>query len=344
MLVLASALTVFAAEATVAVARAKTITYVYFKAEGEHGHKLEFYGRGSANAQRGTVTVEKGENWYSWSTDANGELIHARTSDGSTATQYMLNTVRRLSTRRIDVPMGDLGAFSAHFEPEGVKRVQRPCLSVAAFRGELSGRIRFEGEGGYAAVDEQTAKARVAVVHRTCRGPGRAQVVGDAAGAEHRYDPPVLIACGPDPGTLFSVVRRRYFADFSALKFERTPTARIVRFASAPRLARAFTLRRDLRSAKLRPRPPIFNGSALYRNQSLSGDLRTRFAGAGGVPLTPADATFARGDLVELPACPGVPNASGLRGRMAFAEGGEPSRGSWLSPPRPDPSLIAPKP
>jgi hypothetical protein len=333
------------ANSAVASAGTRTITYVFFKTEGEHGHELAFYGRGSANAQRGAVSLEKGRNWYEWTTGADGHLINAKTSKGSTATQYTLKTVRRLSARRIEVPMGTLGSFSARFKPESVERAQGSCFSVAAYRGRLVGRLRFDGENGYAAVNRRTAKARVAVVHRSCRKSGSARAVGGALRPAGSYQPPTLTACGPDPGTLLAVSRTRYFADFTAWKFERTPTARILRYASAPRLADDFTFRRDLRSAKLRPERPIFNGSASYRNQLLSGDLTARFQGIGAVPLAPGDASLISGEPTEFPDCPGFPGALGRWGRIAAAGGGAgPAVRAWPSPLRPAPSRIAPAP
>ncbi len=235
------------------------------------------------------------------------------------------------------------GSFSARFEPDHVGHFENRCLKAAAYSGELSGRMRFRGENDYAAVDQRTVDARVTVVHRTCRRGGSAKAVGVALRSAGDYRPPTLIACGTAPGALFAATRSRYFADFFAVQYGRTSTARIIRYASAPRLAHDFTFRHDLKSAKVSPRRPIFAGSASYRNGSLSGHLTARFPGVSKVSFAPGDATLRRGEPTVSPDCPGIPSGLGRLVPTASGDSGTAGRAPF-APPRPAPSLIAPAP
>jgi hypothetical protein len=293
------------------------VTYVIFRAPATHGYELQFSARAGKRSEA-SVTVSRGRAWAAWST-VGGELVDAEFGRGSSSAIYDLSGEMRISARRVAADLGPLGSIDMRLEERGGRPIDRHCLRGRVGKEQLVGALDFEGEAGYAVATRARVRAVVATVRRTCAGKGRKA----PAAASHEPSPwqgPQLLACGPGSGTLLLADRDRYTSSASALAFERTPYARIIRSADVVRPATDFSYRRDLTSAKLHPSPPIFAGLARYGDGATTGDLQARMPGRGTVPMTPGDAILGRGQ-VAIPDCPGVPGSLWQASIPALATG-----------------------
>jgi hypothetical protein len=212
-------------------------------------------------------------------------------------TIYSARSSSRATRRRIRARVPRLGHVAVRFHERRTRRhvvhVLGRCRLVTVSRfGRFTGIIDVHGEGGYEGVDRRSAGGgyeRLAV--RGCGGGPRAM------SAARRPRSGVLTSCMHGSRTGLVAVGDASRSTIAAVSQEALGRLAIYRYAATERGVRgAFRIGSRYRTARVEPPGRRFDGSAIYENRRLTGDLTANFIGSPATPLTPGAARLTAGD------------------------------------------------
>jgi hypothetical protein len=279
-----------------ASARKDPGTSAEFTVAGSNGYSLY------VKSEKGTVEVIATRQRPPVETiSANGRIHRSNTGNVATTTYFAPASG---DPNAFEADLGTLGAIAATFQPSGETRVSRVNLKgkttkcVGAERivrhlGTFNGTIKFQGEGGYTAVDVSSAKGTVGTsLFRNCttkprrpRRHRRTSANGIHFSAVSSDDPPVFFAASTGRPCLSSGNGPCFYAStVEALPGELV----VVRSVQATSADRSFVFNDALTHARLIP-PGPFSGQGNFRSapqaSGWTGSLAVAFPGAT-VPLT----------------------------------------------------------
>jgi hypothetical protein len=258
-------------------AGASTQTYFNLRAPAAQGYQFFLDG-----------TVKPG------STRATAAGFGAR--DGSIGTVYVARRAARATRSRIHARLPGLGRVDVSFHERKRKdstiKLDHGCRFVIVKRvGVFRGDIDMHGDGGYAGVDRRQAVGGYTRTGVQGCDPHRSRAAASASADRPRPDPTALLtSCGPGSGVTFGAVASPRQSAFVAGSRERDHGLSIFRYAYAEGKGRAMRFSPRLKTARVLPPGPYFDGSARFESGDLTGDLTASFIGADDVPLTPGDA------------------------------------------------------
>ena len=216
--------------------------------------------------------------------------------DDSAVTFYAARKAARATRSRVHARLPGLGRVSVRFDERKRKdssvKLGHGCRLVFVSRfGVFRGDLDMHGDGGYAGVDRKRATGgytRFGI--KGCHGQHRRPAPATSA-VRQRPDPEALLtSCGPGPRVSFGAVASSRESAFAASSREREHGLSILRYASAEGKGRAMQFSPQLKTARVIPPGPHFDGSARFESGDLTGDLTASFIGVDDVPLTPGDA------------------------------------------------------
>jgi hypothetical protein len=221
-----------------------------------NGYDLQFRAKESAHQHDATIAVTRGD---------------------ATATYHVIPET--ITPRRIVASFEGFGEIDVRFHPSGVTGGGR-CHPYR--EGRFSGRIRFEGDDGFTAVDATSAHGEVV------RPPPGLCLPGLPHGRDEEPLPKLtsLTACDPARGVLYLALdglgRRPFHV---AGTFERVGAVEINRDVTGEGPVGSFRFKKDLSTARVSP-TGLFSGAGSYGNRELRGDLAVALPGlAEPVPL-----------------------------------------------------------
>jgi len=231
---------------------------------------------------------------------ANGRIHRSNTGNVATTT-YLAPTSG--DPNAFEADLGTLGAIAVTFQPSGETRVSKVNLKgkstncVGAERivrhlGTFTGTIKFQGEGGYTAVDVSSAKGTVGTsLFRNCttkpnhRHQRRMSANGVHFSAVSSDDPPVFFAASTGRPCLSSGNGPCFYASTIEAPSDKLIVLRSIQTTSGDR---SFVFNDMLTRARLDP-PAPFSGQGNFQSASgasgWTGSLAVAFPGAT-VPLT----------------------------------------------------------
>jgi hypothetical protein len=246
------------------IAGTASATTIEIRAEATNGYRLQI--KASERHERARVTLKKN---------------HALAF-------YIRKRKVEISKRRLRFDLGPRGSVDLRFR----KRSTNRCGGkVRAHRGVFRGALRFDGEGGYAAVDASRAPG-VVILGGRCGGDGlppflKRPPVGRESDEEH-----YMFGCGPQPHTPFMAFGADSYFWGLAFAVEKEPWARITRVAVMTGEASAFRVFDHGKRATLRPAGGRFDGAAHFARGHTTGNLTADFPGRSDVPMAPGPAVL----------------------------------------------------
>jgi hypothetical protein len=259
--VVAVAALVFLAVASQAAAVPRNVAPT-FTLEASNGYELTFTGFANDDHAGAQIVVKKGH----------GEADY----------EVRASTI---TTRRVQASFGPFGSIDVGFEPRG-ERGGGPCRRYR--KGTFSGRIDFDGDGGFTSAHVTETKGRmVRPAHGLCI-PGLGPIYSNRDEPD-LGDVVFLESCVRGGGYGYAVIegldpRTAHLAVLN----ERIGRVDVMRAELAFAKPGSFRYSHDGRRATVTP-PEPFSGAAELRHSRLRGDLSVPLPGlAEPVRLTPA--------------------------------------------------------